>query len=139
MSSQYDRCDEEAPNQQQVIEYDPSMESPPLRKHLRAEKSDPMEEDDSDGEGPQLLTRSNASEARYPAKQPYQGYNRYLFNDSDDDDEDKDLAWFFKKYHPDLHKTNQIAWCRTYANCLAAQIPKNRPKTYKKKAKTEEK
>jgi len=75
------------------------------------------------------------------AKQPYMGYNKYLFDpmdEDDDDEEDKDLAWYFKKFHPDVDKHRQIAWCRTYANCLAAQIPKARPKTYKKKAKTEE-
>jgi len=76
------------------------------------------------------------------AKQPYQGYNRYLFDqdamdEGSDDDEDKDLAWFFKTHHPDIDKHRQIAWCRTFANCLAAQMPKLRPKTYKKKAKTE--
>lgn len=56
----------------------------------------------------------------------------------DDDDEDggdegdHDLAWFFKILHPDVDKYTQIAWCRTYANWLAAQMPKNRPKKYLK-------
>jgi len=71
----------------------------------------------------------------WPAKEPM---HQPMEESDSDDEEDKDLAWFFRKHHPALHKVNQIAWCRTYANCLAAQIPKNRPKTYKKKAKTEE-
>jgi len=88
---------------------------------------------------PHTLIRSSAFAGRmpHPAKQPMSHFRGYSFNemeesDEDPDGEDKDLAWFFKKFHPGLHKTNQIAWCRTYANCLAAQIPKNRPKTYKK-------
>jgi len=130
--------DEElAHNQEQIIEFEESPEFQRSKKHLRVTDVEPMEEDESDGEGQQPLTRSNAFVAPHPAKQPYHGYNRYLFDSDEDDDEDKDLAWFFKKYLPHLDKHSQIAWCRTYANCLAAQIPKNRPKTYKKKAKTD--
>jgi len=73
--------------------------------------------------------------SRHAAKQPMV----YEPMEESDDEEDKDLAWFFKKHHPDIDKHRQIAWCRTFANCLAAQMPKLRPKTYKKKAKTEPK
>jgi len=117
-------------NQEQAIEFEESPEFQRSLKHLRAVKEDPMEEDESDGGEPHSLTRSNAFVGHMPAKQPYHVWPNQ--SDEEEDEEDKDLAWFFRKFHPGLHKTNQIAWCRTYANCLAAQIPKNRPKTYKK-------
>jgi len=153
-------------NQEGVIdENELSPDFQRYRKRLSKEDED-QEEISASSDGVQVnLTRSNACVGQSPlsdsdprfakptvsshinrppaAKQPYQGYNRYLFDDpmdeGSDDDEDKDLAWFFKKHHPDIDKHRQIAWCRTFANCLAAQMPKARPKTYKKKAKTEPK
>lgn len=111
-----------------------------------------MEEEGFDGEEQLSLTRSNGFVGPYPAKQPYMGYNRYMFHspedvdpeeDQEDMDEDgasegdfQDLAWFFRTFQPKVDKHSQIAWCRTYANSLAAMMPKNRPKTYKK-AKTD--
>jgi len=130
-----------AQNQEAIMdENEHSPDFPRYRKRLNIEEEE-QEVLSASSDGVQVnLTRSNAFVARtpHPAKQPYQGYNRYLFDGSDDDDDqDKDLAWFFKKHHPDVDKYSQIAWCRTFANCLAAQIPKARPTTYKKKAKTE--
>jgi len=132
-------------NQEGVIEEnEQSPDFPRYRKRLNIEDED-QEVLSASSDGVQVnLTRSNAFVARTPvaAKQPYMGYNKYLFEDpmdESDDEEDKDLAWFFKKHHPDIDKHRQIAWCRTFANCLAAQMPKLRPKTYKKKAKTEPK
>jgi len=138
--------EELAQNQEGVIsENELSPDFPRYRKRLNIDEEE-QEALSASSDGVQVnLTRSNAFVAPmpHPAKQPmhpYKGYNRYLFNDpmeESDDDEDKDLAWFFKKHHPDIDKHRQIAWCRTFANCLAAQMPKARPKTYKKKAKTE--
>ena len=123
--------------QEAVIELGDSPEFQRSHKHLRAEKPDHMEDEESDGDEPQHLTRSNAfvershENFRHPAKQP--AYYRLPVELSEsDDDPDKDLAWFFKTHQPDIDKYSQIAWCRTFANCLAAQLPKNRPKTYKK-------
>jgi len=139
--------EELAQNQEAVIsENEHSPDFPRYRKRLNIEDEEHEGLNES-SDGVQVnMTRSNAFVARtpHPAKQPmhpYQGYNRYLFNEDameeSDNDEDKDLAWFFKKHHPDIDKHRQIAWCRTFANCLAAQMPKARPKTYKKKAKIE--
>jgi len=135
-----------AHNQEGVIdENELSPDFPRYRKRLNIEDED-QEVLSASSDGVQVnMTRSNAFVARpqVAAKQPYMGYNKYLFQndpmEESDDDEDKDLAWFFKKHHPDIDKHRQIAWCRTFANCLAAQMPKARPKTYKKKAKTEPK
>lgn len=98
-----------------------------------------MLEEESSGEEPHSLTRSDALTGRglwipkhaWPAKEPMRETMPMDESDSDDDI-DKDLAWFFRRFHPDVDKHSQIAWCRTFANCLAAQMPKNRPKTYKK-------
>jgi len=141
--------EELAQNQEAVMdENELSPDFPRYRKRLNIEDED-QEVLSASSDGVQVnLTRSNAFVAQPPrsssvvaAKQPYMGYNRYLFDpmEESDDEEDKDLAWFFKKHHPDIDKHRQIAWCRTFANCLAAQMPKLRPKTYKKKAKTESK
>jgi len=147
--------EEVAQNQEAVInENELSPDFQRYRKRLSINDED-QEALSASSDGVQVnLTRSNAyvglspisdsKITRPPAvKQPYMGYKRYMFHDDpmdegSDNDEDKDLAWFFKKHHPDVDKYSQIAWCRTFANCLAAQIPKARPKTYKKKAKTEE-
>jgi len=143
---------EQAQNQEAVIsenEHSPDFQRYRKRSSINDEDQEVLS---ASSDGVQVnLTRSNASVGpshlsnfrnTTADKQPYRGYNKYLFEDDpmeeDDDNEDKDLAWYFKKFHPDIDKYRQIAWCRTYANCLAAQIPKARPKTYKKKAKTEE-
>jgi len=138
-----------AQNQEAVMdENELSPDFPRYRKRLNTEDEDREVLSASSDGGQVNLTRSNAFVARPPrsssevaAKQPYMGYNKYLFDpmEESDDEEDKDLAWFFKKHHPDIDKHRQIAWCRTFANCLAAQMPKARPKTYNKKAKTEPK
>jgi len=151
-SSIAELLEEQAQNQEAVIsENEHSPEFQPSRKRLNIEDEDPQVLSES-SDGVQVnLTRSDASVGRvgwnrdgflrypnglrYPAKQPMQPEP---MDEDSDDDEDKDLAWFFKRHHPDIDKHRQIAWCRTFANCLAAQIPKNRPKTYKKKAKTNE-
>jgi len=151
--------EELAQNQEGVIEENEhSPDFPRYRKRLNIEDED-QEVLSGSSDGVQVnLTRSNAfvgqgpkdyNGNRFPRAPPTSSFRpihawpakQPMFDqmeESDSDDEDKDLAWFFKKHHPTLHKVNQIAWCRTYANCLAAQIPKNRPKTYKK-TKTETK
>jgi len=134
-------------NQEGVI--DENELSPDFQRYRKRLNTDEEEREvlSASSDGVQVnMTRSNAFAVpgpKTPAKQPYMGYNRYMFDDpmeeGSDSEEDKDLAWFFKKHHPDIDKHRQIAWCRTYANCLAAQIPKARPKTYKKKAKIDKK
>jgi len=152
-----------AQNQEAVIEENEhSPDFPRYRKRLNIEDED-QEVLSASSDGVQVnLTRSNASVGQegfkprhaWPAKEPmwhpcidcgeptkysHAGHCVGVPMSESDDEEDKDLAWFFKKHHPDIDKHRQIAWCRTFANCLAAQMPKLRPKTYKKKAKTEPK
>jgi len=146
---------EQAQNQEQVIEQEDSAEFQLSRKHSRRIDVDHMEDEGYDGEEQLSLTRSNAFVEPSPAirrafaaKQPYMGYNRYMFQEDEQEEpsseeEDgaeqgdfQDLAWFFRTFQPSVDKHSQIAWCRTYANNLAAMMPKNRPKTYKK-AKTD--
>jgi len=149
-------------NQEGVInENELSPDFPRYRKRLNIEDEE-QEALSASSDGVQVnLTRSNAFVApqgfkprhAWPAKEPafpcidcgeltsrsHGGACVGVPMEESDDEEDKDLAWFFKKHHPDIDKHRQIAWCRTFANCLAAQMPKLRPKTYKKKAKTEPK
>jgi len=130
----------EAQNQQQVISSEEYPEYPPSSKHLNEDSGEQERFEDDDE--PFFLMRSNATVGRHPhaEKEPMHGFgvaSQALSGDEDDDDpmsEDAgDLAWFFRKIHPEVDKYSQIAWCRTYANMLAAQMPKNRPKTYKKR------
>jgi len=148
--------EEQAQNQEAVIESEESPEFQRFKTPLRRIAVDPMEEDVYVGDEQLSLTRSNAfmepsqaTRRAFAAKQPYMGYNRYLFqedepeepSDNEEDEEEQgdfhDLAWFFRTIQPSVDKHSQIAWCRTFANSLAAMMPKNRPKTYKK-AKTNE-
>jgi len=129
---------EEAQNQEQVIE--PSEEvyySPTSKKHLRFEDEGPMEDEEYEDEEQLPLTRSNAFVGRgWGAKEPMRSEafgEQSQENSSEEDDEFKDLAWFFASFYPELDPHNRIAWCRTYANMLAAMQPKNRPQTYKKR------
>jgi len=127
----------EAQNQEQVIDVNEHLsDSPPSRKRLSFADEDVEQDSSSSDYDPRHLTRSDALMGHgqwtrsWGAKEPMK-YDAQPMSESDDD-QDKDLAWFFKKHHPDIDKYSQIAWCRTFANCLAAQIPKNRPTTYNK-------
>jgi len=131
--------DEEAQNQEQVIDCDEQVYySPTSQKRLNFDDSGPMEDEEYEDDEHPLLTRSDAFmvHVRKPwgMKEPMRSdqYGEPSQESSSEDEEDKDLAWFFHTLHPDVDKYSQIAWCRTYANFLAAQMPKNRPKTYKK-------
>jgi len=140
---------EEAQNQQQVIESEEQVYyTPTSQKRLNFDDSGPMEDEEYEDDEHQLLTRSNAfvGRTRHPEKEPMHGFgvqSQALIGDDEEEDDSMsedagDLAWFFRKIHPEVDKYSQIAWCRTYANMLAAQMPKNRPTTYKKR-KTNEK
>jgi len=136
---------EEAQNQEQVIEIEESQEYTPSSKRLSEDEGEQERFEDDDE--PFFLMRSTATagRARFAEKEPMHGFgvqSQALSGDDEEEDsmsEDAgDLAWFFRKIHPEVDKYSQIAWCRTYANMLAAQMPKNRPTTYKKR-KTNEK
>lgn len=135
--------EEQAQNQEQVIDCDEQVYyTPTSQRRLRFDDSGPMEDEEYEDDEQVHLTRSNAFMEQKPwgMKEPMRSdlYGEQSQENSSEDEEDKDLAWFFHTLHPDVDKYSQIAWCRTYANFLAAQMPKNRPKTYKKR-KTETK
>jgi len=117
------------------------MEYTPSSKRLSEDEGEQERFEDDDE--PFFLTRSHATVGlnRRAEKGPMHGFGvqSQALSGEEDEEEDSmsedagDLAWFFRKIHPEVDKYSQIAWCRTYANMLAAQMPKNRPTTYKKR------
>lgn len=133
--------EEQAQNQECVINCSEEYYSPTSKEHYNNGSEGPMEDEEYDDDEQVFLTRSNAfrGPTRRPEKTLMHGFGEQsLEPTSEEDEEPGDLAWYFRTCHPWVDKPSQIAWCRTYANMLAAQMPKNRPKTYKKR-KTEEK
>jgi len=130
--------EEQAQNQEQVIDVSEELYySPTSKKHLRFDEEEPTQDEEYEDDEPALLTRSNAFVERrpWPAKEPMyrEAIGEQSLESSSGDEEFRDLAWFFANFYPELDPTKRIAWCRTYANMLAAMQPKNRPQTYKKR------
>lgn len=118
-------------NQQAMLDAEDILsESPRSKRRSRDARGDVEPVSDSSDSEPPTLTRSDALMGRgqfnprhaWPKKEPAHVHWDPI-DESDDDDEDKDLAWFFRRFHPEVDKYRQIAWCRTFANCLAAQVP----------------